>query len=86
MSKYTPGPWHVDEHGAIRGGDLSIVATRHRLPMEVHTANAHLIAAAPELLFELRGVLEWARVEKAPLRQIEIDSIAALIAKAEGRK
>lgn len=36
--------------GVVRGGDLSIVAVRHRLPVETHTANAHMMAAAPELL------------------------------------
>ena len=44
----------------------------------------NLIAAAPEMLEELRAILAWARIEKAPLRQLEIDSIAALIAKAKG--
>lgn len=47
-------------------------------------ANARLIAAAPDLLHELREVLAWAREENAPLRQQEIDSIEAAIAKATG--
>lgn len=85
MSKYTPGPWHVDEHGAIRGGDLSIVATRHRLPMEVHTANAHLIAAAPDLLQALKEAVEVFCIE-VPFGNKTIAQMRAAIAKAEGRK
>lgn len=102
MSKHTPGPWlaRIDpppKKGRIASTRMQMVLTSAPQSIAIDCtgsgetlieseANAHLIAAAPELLSELRGVLEWARVEKAPLRQIEIDSIAALIAKAEGRK
>lgn len=41
--------------------------------------------AAPELLKELKGILDWALVEKAALREVEIDSIRNVIAKAEGK-
>jgi hypothetical protein len=49
-----------------------------------YRANARLIAAAPDLLAELIEVLEWARVEQAPLRAQEMASIQAVIAKATG--
>jgi hypothetical protein len=45
-------------------------------------ANAILIAEAPALLDELRSVLDWARIERAPLRAQEIASIEAAIRKA----
>lgn len=51
---------------------------------EESQANARLIAAAPELLAELRDILDWAVTEKAPLRAQEIASIRAVIAKATG--
>ena len=39
---------------------------------------------AQEMLDELIEIAEWARVERAPLRPQEIDSILRLIAKATG--
>ncbi|TXH55114.1 MAG: hypothetical protein E6Q97_09435 [Desulfurellales bacterium] len=48
-SKPTPGPWFVDGSGAsaiVRGGDMTIVAVRHRLDKHTHEANARLIAEA----------------------------------------
>ena len=47
-------------------------------------ANAHLIAAAPDMYVELRSVLDWAVQERAPLRDQEIASIRAVLAKAGG--
>jgi uncharacterized Zn finger protein (UPF0148 family) len=40
----------------------------------------------PEMLNELIEIAEWARVERAPLRPQEIDSILRLIAKATGEQ
>jgi hypothetical protein len=60
MSKHTPGPWRTDGDGIrtlIRGADMTIVAVRHRLDAKTHSANAKLIAAAPELLAVCQGVL-----------------------------
>lgn len=67
MKKHTPGPWKV----GINGNDslsiwtiapsTNVVAVLHDVPHENNTkANAHLIAAAPELLeaakFALRSL------------------------------
>ena len=59
--QHTPGPWTLD--GAANTGDLDIVAPRGRIAMldcefsaeteEALTANARLIAAAPDLLAAL---------------------------------
>ena len=46
--KYTRGPWKTEGegiHALIRGGDATIVAVRHRLPADVHEANARRIVA-----------------------------------------
>ena len=46
--KYTRGPWKTEGegiHAIIRGGDATIVAVRHRLPADVHEANARRIVA-----------------------------------------
>lgn len=69
MNEHTPAPWQVAMYGygsaghyAIKRGPLAIA----RLPMEYTTAglgctpdiNANLIAAAPDLLAALKGMLE----------------------------
>lgn len=46
-------------------------------------AAAELALRADALVHELREVLEWARVEKAPLREQEIDSIKRVLAEYE---
>jgi hypothetical protein len=50
MSKATPGPWYV--HAGTLGGEYTVWAPSEARPITVQTtkANAHLIAAAPELL------------------------------------
>jgi hypothetical protein len=55
MSKHTPGPWSIDWGNPIHIDGVAIV------PQQLdgtHTANARLIAAAPELLKELQSILE----------------------------
>ncbi len=63
LAKWTPGPWRVSGvgiHAIVRGDDQTIVAVRHRLPREVHEANARLIAAAPDLYEALAEIVaEW---------------------------
>jgi hypothetical protein len=49
-------------------------------------ANARLIAAAPDLLHEVRSVLEWALFERKPLRDVEIGSLRRVIEKATGEQ
>lgn len=49
-------------------------------------ADAYLRAAAPDLLDELLSILDWAVTERAPLRNQEIESIRAAIAKATGEQ
>jgi hypothetical protein len=57
VSKHTPGPWHV--HGGGAGPGLWVAECRkHGLSPEEIDANMALIAAAPELLSVLRGVLD----------------------------
>ena len=66
--KHTPGPWTLNA-GKVRNRSRSIVAdvrdTEHDNPptREAAEANAHLIAAAPELLEALR---DMATIIKTP--------------------
>ena len=90
MSEHTPGPWEADGVGSdgsfeIWSGVISgkegafIICSRN--PIEhraaASRANARLIAAAPDLLEALQGVL---RV--ADRRTVEFDAAHAAIKKA----
>ena len=65
-TQHTPGPWKLD--GAANTGDLDIISPTGRIAMvdcefsveteDVLTANARLIAAAPDLLHALRDAVE----------------------------
>lgn len=100
MSKHTPGPWGWDAgivppDGPERYADIyaddgdTIVANFNALIPEGE-ANARLIAAAPDLLARLKGVLpliEWAESVVDPLFKPKvaatIESIRAALSKAE---
>ena len=63
MTSYTPGPWGISSTGniialAAKGGDC-LIAKISRPSTPAKRANAYLLAAAPELLESLEGVLEW---------------------------
>lgn len=65
-TKFTPGPWravgHEDAWQVVAAGDLGLVA---ELPMGWNEsegdvrADAHLIAAAPDLYDTLADLLSW---------------------------
>jgi hypothetical protein len=85
---HTKGPWEVSQgHPDVRITDivqenadwsLTIIAQDY-VPLEEHQANTRLVAAAPELLEALEGVL---RV--ADRKTVEFDCARAAIAKARG--
>ena len=87
---HTPGPWQVGHFDADMicdsDGDKRGCAPIARVEgtRSERKHNARLIAVAPELLAELQEILVWAKTEKAPLRQQEIESIQRLIDKATG--
>ena len=94
--KHTPGPWKVYDDGdmwiAPSDGDAPIVCDICPHGEEFvysleDDANAHLIAAAPELLEALKVAQAWIADESCPCEGCEAvnDQIAAAIAKAEGR-
>ncbi len=90
---HTPGPWSVSKHGTPdyapqygiysdgSGNDHAIVKG------EAAEADARLIAAAPDLLATLRGILAYVEdgnvVELRPCGFIK--EVAEAIAQAEGR-
>lgn len=90
--KGTPGPWCINRHGAVVGGAFHQYANgsaQSQVAMATGTreinegemrANALLIAAAPELLEALLGVLKVA--DRAT---DEFDAARAAIKKALGQ-
>lgn len=86
-TKFTKGEWHVQDYNEIDGtirvnqGNIVITYANHT---EESEANAHLIAAAPEMYAMLEGLL------KNLLKGEECDvfekdaSIESLLAKARG--
>jgi hypothetical protein len=75
-SAHTPGPWRVTTPGAfsndgmpvagvwVEAGEYTSVA--NLIPVRAVKANAHLIAAAPDLLAVVRALLPLAqRIQKA---------------------
>lgn len=96
-AKHTPGPWSIitsetcDLYAGIESDDFSIVVigypeddddggVRGKTPEEA-MANAHLIAAAPDLLESLERV-----VAIADRNTVEFNAAKAAIAKAKGEQ
>jgi hypothetical protein len=66
-TQHTPGPWKAEGWNNLvvnsRDGDTIIIEPggSKYAKLEELQANALLIAAAPELLEALKGMMEWAR-------------------------
>lgn len=96
MSKYTPGPWSVwtgdENHVIIAGDDSHGVAMVMLRPEDEHclgpveTANARLIAAAPDLLEAVNRILLALTENSGDLRADDESLLKAraTIAKAVG--
>ena len=90
----TPGIWTVYEEGA-EDGALVWAREEGAAPSRVHVASnigdadARLIAAAPDLLSALRGLLDWCREHTGPTMPnspyLTLCVAHNAIAKAEGR-
>lgn len=87
MSGHTPGPWHVDDDGAVRtrdGRDV-VVAFDHRVIMS--DADARLIAAAPDLFALADAVIAayWAR-HAVPPHLLRMAHVAQALATGEASR
>jgi hypothetical protein len=99
-TKHTPGPWVVVTEdgsiGSVAAADGSAVAqaqirgTLKKPNNEERRANAHLIAAAPELLKACKAALPYLRnhigmtLDEGPGDRIALDMCEEAIAKATG--
>ena len=99
MSKHTPGPWVsiesvlFDRPEICDEKDRRVAVCLSYYPMheDTRTANARLIAAAPDMLEALEDLVEWADAVKgrAGVRMSDphtgsIDTAKRAIAKAKG--
>ena len=65
MSEHTPGEWHVRPNN---GGRFTLLEQQSSDPSSAEArANAHLIAAAPELLAACEAIVAWFDAESKSL-------------------
>ena len=87
-NKHTPGPWTIDEAGRlVVDEDGRLVAdcwAELRSDSGVLLADLRLIAAAPDLLDELKSILESLRHGRSVETIHEARRIEVLIEKATG--
>jgi hypothetical protein len=77
-ARHTPKPWWVVVHDKV----TSVESKDFTITNDISNDDAHLVAAAPDLLEALRKV----RIELASLKRPDLWEIAdAAIAKAEGK-
>jgi hypothetical protein len=90
MSAHTPGPWTKSEGSSVAALNFRGDPGRTRKIADVYAgggtlaerhANAHLVAAAPELLEALRTMLAYATTADSQA----VAKAKAAIAKAEGK-
>jgi len=81
---HTPGPWNIDGI-FIAGPNDETIAEIVDAPddRDDHSPNAHLIAAAPDLLAAIKALLAASMYRDHPA---ESDMAIAAIAKAEGKR
>jgi len=87
-NKHTPGPWKVDSLNRIYDDNDLIVclcSEIHRYPRESIDANAHLIAAAPDMLEALYSAADLQHAtENDNCTDETLCLYCTAIAKAEG--
>ena len=97
-TKHTPGPWgHYQRDGSAHLRFISgpspraiAIATIESIPekyqdAESIEANAHLIAAAPDMLEALESILDGVDCQPGYIRERGIEIARAAIAKAKGK-
>jgi hypothetical protein len=99
-SKHTPGPWQIykdrnriDRYPGIDGVTRTVIVFGvdgesngvRGQNYEESLANAHLIAAAPELLDALELLVAWANIQDGSPSQYLRDAALAAINKAKGQ-
>lgn len=90
-SDHTPGPWEFFSTDVGIGVTAPTADVAHcggfdtRRAREEEEANAHLIAAAPDMLEALKSCEQRLTMQSYRLNENLIGELRAIIAKAEGR-
>jgi hypothetical protein len=101
MSKHTPGPWKAVDHShypgvmVVEGPEMPITIITSAIDIDFESymrrvANAHLIAAAPDLLEALETLKREIILSDVDMGyiashfQVHIDKASAAIARAKG--
>lgn len=85
---HTPGPWKVSMGSTHVGGPKSGICKFESIHgmYQNHEANARLIAAAPELLEGLKGLLQVIETDQLVPESVSyMQEARKAVAKAEGR-
>jgi hypothetical protein len=89
--QHTPGPWAISGYDSENGTPAYIsgkggepIASIHRLNPDAEP-NARLIAAAPDILQALEGMLNWASRVKQLNPGLEIANALNAVNKAKGQ-
>lgn len=88
-TKHTPGPWVLSPSYPYRTNDAHgqfVADTSYTLRAEEEQeANAHLIAAAPDMLAALIEVVRWDEISGIDAEwPVVMETVRAAIAKAKG--
>lgn len=76
---HTPGPWNYEADGVIGWFDISSKNVPRIAEAIDNEANAHLIAAAPELGAELKNIQRW---HQFGVNRADLERVNALLVKA----
>lgn len=91
-TKHTPAPWSVEGRITGKGFDRSAIVAKTLIAevyseafkdIENEKANAHLIAAAPDMYEALKALSDYYEL---PVSQSCLDAINNALAKAEGKQ
>jgi hypothetical protein len=83
--KHTPGPWRASRKSVFVNDIHNRVVAEVVDRKDSREANAHLLAAAPDLLAALQAARKWLVVNDDSRCQSDLKAVEAAIAKAEGR-
>lgn len=78
--KFTPGPWHIEDMWHILDKSGYMIASTSQRQDEEETANAQLIAAAPDMYALLEEIASYEELHVNTF----VPAIRELLAKARG--
>ena len=84
-AKHTPGPWYTTSTEESRQGLISAEVSGVNVAVSYDPKDAHIIAAAPEMLEALTDLVGGCGKEGDLLSDAAFAAARAAIAKAEGR-